>query len=266
MRSLVLVLAFPIVLTAAPALAQGLEPFRIYDRFSEGAIDPALWNDNERFREIRGGQLRLMQRSWGSVASDAGVTNINWNTNLANPQEVTALKARITVTAIKSTPCPSNPSVGDARARILGAFFNTGVPVPGSQLNDVIAQVRLIRPSNSADPDGVLQVQGVLSVCTSADCNLATTLGNVPLGTTTLGTPTTVQIQWDQPGKTFYFAREGLTPATVAYNLSDANPPGIALKQVATRVVAPNCMTGSRVGGLVDALFDNVSVNRSAAP
>jgi hypothetical protein len=265
MRSLVLAPA--LALTLAAASVQALEPLRAYDRFTDKTIDPARWTDNERIREIRAGQLRHMQRSWSSGLSDAGVTNINWNSNLPNPQAVTALRARITVTAVEANACASNASAGDSRARIIGSFFNTGAPVPGSQVNDVIAQVRVLRPTNSTDPAGVLQVRGLLSVCTSADCNLATTIGNVvDLGTTTVGTPTTVQIQWDQPGKTFYFARDGGPGGTVAYSESDATAPTLAFKQLSTRVIAPNCMSAPRVSGFVDALFDNVFVNQSAAP
>ena len=265
MRTLFLVLALHLGLAAAPA--QALEPFRIYDRFTDRTLDPARWPESERIRVIRGGQLQLMQRTYGLNSSDAGVLFSNWHNNLANPQAVTSIKARITVSALESGTCPSNPAVGDARARIIGGFFNTGVPVPGSQINDVIAQLRLIRTSTSADPPGVLRVQGLVSICTTADCNGATTLGNiVDLGTTTVGTPTTVQIQWDKPGKTFHFARDALTPGTVAYSESDASPPSVAFKQLSTRVIVPSCQSGPRVGNLVDALFDNVFVNQSAAP
>lgn len=211
--------------------------------------------------------MHLMQRTWGSATSDLLLTPTNWHSNLANPNAITALKARITVSALESNACPSNPSVGDARARIIGGFFNTGVPTPGSQLNDVIAQIRLLRASNSTDPAGLLQVRGVVSLCTSADCNSATTIGNVvDLGTVMVGTPTTVQLQWDQPGKTFYFSRDGGGSGTVAYAESDASWPSIAFKQVGTRVNVPSCQSAPRVSGLVDAVFDNVFVNQSAAP
>jgi hypothetical protein len=67
---------------------------------------------------------------------------------------------------------------------IIGGFFNVGVPTPGSQVGDAIAQVRLFRASSSADPAGLLRVQGLLSICSNADCSGATTVGNiVDLGT-----------------------------------------------------------------------------------
>jgi hypothetical protein len=265
MRPLLLALAFPALLAAAPV--QALEPYKIYDRFTDKTIDPVRWSDTEKIREIKGGAMRLMQRTYGLGGSDVGFTPTNWQTNLSNPQNITELKATITVTALEAIACPSNASVGDARARIIGGFFNTGTPTPGSQLNDAIAQVRIVRFSNSTDPAGLLHVSGVLSVCTSADCNNAVTVGNVvDLGTVTVGTPITVSLQWDKPGKTFYFSREGGTTGTVAYAESDASPPGFPFKQVSTRVNVPSCQSAPRVSSLVDAVFDNVFVNRSAAP
>ena len=266
MRTLLLALAFPVVLAAAPA--QALEPFKIYDRFTDKVLDPARWPDGERVREVKGGSQRLMQRTWGPSSADAGVGAVNWHTNLTNPNNITAIKATITVTSLESNACPSNPDPGDARARIVGSFFSSlPTPLPGSQVWDVIAQVRLIRASNSTDPAGLLRVQGLASVCTSADCSGAQTIGNiVDLGTVMVGTPTTVQMQWDKPGKTFYFAREGVGAGTVAYSEPDPSSPGVPFKQVSTRVVIPSCLSAPKVSGVVDALFDNVFVNRSAAP
>ena len=266
MRSILLALAFPVLLAAATP-AQALEPFRIYDRFTDRPIDPARWQDNEKIRVIKGGEMQLMQRTWGLGTSDSLLTPTNWSSNFQAPQNITAIKARVTVSALETTACPSNPAVGDARARLIGGFFNTGTPTPGSQLNDMIAQLRLVRLSNSTDPAGLLRVQGVVSLCTSADCNSATTIGNiVDLGTVMVGTPTTVQMQWDKPGKTFHFARDGATPGTVAYAESDANPPGVTFRQLSTRVNVPSCHSAPRVSAVVDALFDNVFVNQSAAP
>lgn len=266
MRSILLALAFPVMLAAA-APAQALEPFRIYDRFADRTIDPARWQDNERIRVIKGGEIQLMQRTWGLGGSDFGTLPMNWVASLANPQDITALKARITVNAFETNACPTNPAIGDARARIFGTFFNVRTPTPGSMVNDVIAQVRLYRTSNSTDPAGLMRVQGILSICTTADCISAATVGNfVDLGTAMVGTPVTVSMQWDKPGKTFYFGREGFPTGTVAYSESDASPPSFANRYLSARVTVPSCLSAPRVSATVDALFDNVFVNQSAAP
>jgi len=257
-------------LSICAPLAHAVEPFKIYDRFSERPLDPARWAEGERVREIRGaGVLRLMQRSYGLGGTDAGLQFQSWGSNLANPATVTALRARVNVTALETEACPSNPALSQARARIAGTFFNISTnPFPGSLLNDVLAQVRLTRLSNSPDPDGVLRVQGVVSVCTTADCNSAATVGLVDLGTVAVGTPTVVQMQWDQGGKTFFFGRDnGAFTGAVSYGtLPDTSPPGSPFKQLSTRVDLPNCSTAPPVGALVDVKFDNVQVNQTALP
>lgn len=252
-------------LTAGPARA--LEAFKTYDSFSSTQINPALWTSGERNLAIRGGVLNLMQRNWGGTAGDSGLSFSSFNESLANPAAVTALKAKITVSALEVSACASNPAVAQSRARIIGSFFNIGTPTPGSQVGDALAQVRLTRFSNSTDPAGTLRVQGLLSVCTNADCSGTNTLGVVELGTVTLGQSTVVQFQWDQPAKTFLFSRDGgASSGSVPYTQDDSTPPSQAFKQVSTRLDIPNCLSGPRVAGSVDAAFDNIAVNRSAAP
>jgi hypothetical protein len=235
----------------ASQASHALEPFKTFDNFATAPIDFARWGDPERIRVIKRGGLNLMQRSWGSNQSNSGATFINFNENLANPSVVTALKAKITVNALEVNACPMNTALGQSRARIIGSFFNTGTPVPGSQIGDALAQIRLTRFSNSADAAGVLHVQGILSICSSADCNATTTVGNiVDLGTVTVGQATTVQMQWDQPSKSFFFARSAGSP----------------FKQLSTRLDLPSCAQATPIAGSVDATFDNVAVNTSAAP
>ena len=256
-----------LVLSVSPA--QALEPFKVYDKFAERPLDPARWAEGERVREIRGaGVLRVMQRSYGLGGTDFGLQFQSWGSTLTNPSTVTALRARVNVTALETNACPSNPAFSQARARIAGTFFNIATPTPGSMLNDAFAQVKLVRFSNSGDPDGVLRVQGILSLCTTADCNSSATVGNVvDLGTVAVGTPTVVQLQWDKGGKTFYFSRDnGAFSGTVAYAFDDTSPPGNPFKQLSTRVDLPNCQSAAPVSALVDVKFDNVQVNQSTVP
>jgi hypothetical protein len=254
-------------LAAAAGAAHALEPMRNYDSFGTVPIDTTRWSETERVRQIERGALRLMQRSVGAAGSDAGITSINWNENVTDPAAVTAIKARVTVNAVEAASCAANASAGQSRARIIGGFFNVGAPTPGSQVGDVIAQIRVTRFSNSTDPAGTLRVQGIASICQNAECSSTTTIGNiVDLGTATLGQSLVVQIQWDQPAKTFLFGRDGVTGGSVAYTNDDSNPPGVPFKQLSTRLDLPNCQSAPRTIGSVDATFDNVGVNRSAAP
>jgi hypothetical protein len=261
-------LAFLAVTAALCSQAHALEPLKSYDRFSADTVDPTRWTAGERTLAIHRGALQLVQRTYGSTASDTGLGFVNWNENLADPSAVTELQAKITVNALEVNACPSNPAVAQTRARIAGSFFNIGTPTPGSQVNDVIAQVKLTRYSNSADAPGVLRVQGIASLCTNATCDAATTLGNVvELGTVAIGTSVVVTMQWDQGGKTFFFGRDnGAASGSTAYALSDASPPSLPFKQVSTRLDIPACHSSPQVSGYVDASFDNVMVNASAAP
>ncbi len=251
------------------ASAHGVEPFRPYDSFNSTPIDLTKWQESERVRQVRRGALNLMQRSWPGTGSDAGLTFSSWSETVTNPAAITALKTKVTVDGLEVSSCTANTVVGQSRARLIGSFFNVGTPTAGSQVGDVLAQVKLVRFSDSIDPPGTLRVQGVVSVCGSADCNSNnTTIGSVvDLGTLALGTATTVQLQWDQPGKTFWFSRDaGAFSGSVGYTASDASPPSVPFKQLSTRADLPNCASGPRVSALVDATFDNVQVNQSAAP
>jgi len=260
----------PLIAAALVAVcsAQAAEPFRTYDNFSTTPIDLGRWFNAENVRAIERGALRLMQRNYGLTSSDAGLSFSNWSESLTNAAAVTALKARITVNALEVASCPANASLGQSRARIAGAFFNTGTPTPGSELGDMFVQVRLTRFSNSTDPAGVLRVQGIAAVCTTADCNSTRLIGSiVDLGTVSLGQATTVSMQWDQPSKSFTFLRDnGAFSGVVSYTEDDTNPPGSAFKQLSTRMDLPNCASAARTVGSVDARFDNIAVNQSAAP
>ena len=259
--------ALAAMVLAAPS-AFALEPFKVYDTFSDPTISPARWADTERIRTIKGGALQLMQRSYGATNADSGFTFINWNENLPNPAAVTSMRAKIMVNALEVNACATNPGVAQSRARIIGSFFNIGTPTPGSQVGDVTAQVRLTRFSNSADPAGVLRVQAQVATCTNSDCSSVVVIGNiVDLGTVNVGQAATVQLQWDQPAKTFLFSRDGgAFSGSVGYADSDASAPGVPFKQLSTRLDLASCLSAPRVTGVVDASFDNVLVNASAAP
>jgi hypothetical protein len=267
MRSILVAAALFAELLASPA-ANAIEPYKLYDRFDEKPLDPSRWVDSEKIREIKGGGLHLMQRTWSDGFGDVGLFSVNWSNNFTNPASITQMRARVNVHALETNACSSNSSIADARARIIGGFFNVGVPTPGSQVGDMLAQIRFIRASNSPDPQGMLRVEGVVSVCTNSDCSFASTQGNVvSLGTVALGTAATVEMKWDKGGKTFSFSRDaGAFSGTVGYSQDDSNPPGNLFRQLSTRVNVPHCQSAARVPAVVDVRFDNVFVNQAALP
>lgn len=264
-------IAAALVITLAAASAQAVEPFQSYDTFRQGPIDASRWLDGERVRQIRNGELRLMQRSFGA-RSDVGTTFIGWNENMRDPASITGIKARMRVNALEVGSCATNPNLAaQSRARVIGTFFGVDfLPPPetaDSLMGDVTAQVRAVRNSASIDPPGVLRVQGFAAVCNTADCNSAIILFPLlDLGTLNIGDHTTVQLQWDQPSKTFLFSRDnGAFNGVVSYAFNDTRPPNVAFKELSTRMDIPNCAS-TPSSGVVDAVFDRVSITRPALP
>jgi hypothetical protein len=262
------------------AQAQSLEPFKSYDRFAEHSLlDPARWAEFEQVRQIKDDGLRLMQRTWPFTGSDTGSSAPSYSEHFVNPAAITAIKAKITVKAFEVSSCAANTTaVGDSRARIAGIFFNVGPtpPVPGSNIDDMHVQVRVIRQSNSNDAAGVLRVEGIVVHCMDPGCASGPIVGGsvVPLGNVSTGTPVTVEMQWDKANKQFLFSRDnGTFSGSVVYGsfpnpktglpYSDSWRPGVENKNLQARLTLPNCQSGPRVSGMIDAMFDNVSVNNS---
>ena len=249
--------------------AQALEPLANYDKFSTTPIDTSRWSSFERTRQIKGKALNHVQRDWGLTTSDSGGQSNNFVDNLANPSAVTQIKAKITVHDVAVTNCAANTGYNSSvLARVIGSFFNTGNPSSGSQTGDMLALVTVTRAANTTDAPGVLQVGGSAVVCQNSDCSLVSSVGSFTgLGTTTLGTPVTVRLEWDKLAKTFTAVREGGATAVVTYTQSDVAAPGNAFKQVSTRTNLASCTgAGNRTTGYIDASFDDVAVNKSAAP
>lgn len=250
-----------------------LEPFASYDSFENRRINMTRWVESEQIRTIRDGKLRLMQRNWGLTSTNFATTFYGFSENMTNPNAVTAIKARVRVNALEVGTCAANASsFSQSRARSIGSFFNMGdvfgPSTPGSLLNDVLGQVRVVRAVNSTDPAGVMLVQGFAAQCTTADCNAAGVLGSiVDLGKLELGQGATLELQWDKASKTFYFSRDrGAFAGSTTYTVADQGPSMSPFKQLSTRLDIAACKDRPRVTGMIDATFDKVSVNASAVP
>ncbi|HSI51148.1 MAG TPA: hypothetical protein VLA61_23030 [Ideonella sp.] len=257
-------------LAVAAGLACGhvaaLESMATYDNFGASPIDASKWSSYERTRRIKNGALQLAQRDWGLATSDAGTQANSYSEQLSNPAKVTQFKAVVTLNAIELTGCSANPGVGAVRARVAGSFFNTGNPTSGDYTGDVLAQVRVIRYSDSVDAAGLAHVEAVASVCRDSDCSSTTTIGGVQqLGTLAVGESATLAVEWDKATKTFNFWRD-ITVSSVSYTLNDSIAPAVNQKYVGLRTEVPNCLSGARASGFVDASFDNVQINKSAKP
>lgn len=254
-------------LAAAPA-AHALEALATYDKFSGTTINTDRWQQAEFTREVVDGKLHVAGRTVASKTTNSGSTFQSQGLSVAEPETVTALGATVTVNDIGVARCAANTDAGWVAARVSGSFFNVGTPTAGSLVGDVIAQARVMRTADSTDPDGTLKVTGLIVQCLTADCNGssgAKTLKSIDLGTVTVGTPVKLSVRWDAAQHKFYLRRDSNAAKSYAYTVSDRAAPGTPYKALQVRGSVENCKTGEHAGW-VDAVFDNATVNASAAP
>jgi hypothetical protein len=235
----------------------------LYDDFSGDGIDRSKWTETEAVRYIDDkGRLVLGRFLLGGTASDSGVTPETWSLNQVNAAPPKVWGADITVTDLYvSDTCATNTTPSRSAARLIASYFNVrpGGPLPNDRTGDVLAQIRAQRFSNSTDAPGVLQVSGIVSACTNADCSTTVAIGAVqPLGSVSLGSKLTAQISWDKAGNTFWFQRDQQAALPVAYTDADNVAPSVSFSNVNIRNEAANCLSGPRVKVGSAALFDNV--------
>ncbi|MBQ0941706.1 hypothetical protein KAK07_00010 [Ideonella sp. 4Y16] len=239
-----------------------------YDDFNVNTgLDRIKWNESEAARFVDNNKLTLGRFLYGNTASDTGLTMESWNTTIPIAAPIKGLRADVTVDNIwQSESCAANPAVGQSSARLIGSFFNIrpGGPVPGDRTGDVLAQIRARRTSNSVDAPGVMQVQGVLSQCTNADCSASAALPGasalvVQLGTVTPGTPMRLQFSWDKKANTFTYVRDGNITAQITYTENDGTAPAALFANMSMRNEIQNCTT-QRIKGGISGEFDNAYI------
>ena len=265
-------------LAAACGPAAAVEPWALYDDFTSTYLDPGRWpaTSQERRRTVEGNVARLMQRDLSRTDLDSGRTGYSFGNSIARGTAVKQMRSYVRVNAVDMAACSSpsaNTTPARVRARLVNTYFSTGNRVTGSNVGDVIAQLYLFRDSNSADPAGTLRVEGNVLICRDSTCADASTVGGTgPMGTAVLGQNVLLTLEWDRAAKLFRFSRDnGLTWFPVSYNtaalsLDDSAEPGNMFKSIGTRTDVPNCVGGPRASAFIDAQFDLVSVNKSAAP
>lgn len=253
---------------AALAPAQAAEAYASWDNFT-GAVElnPARWQSVDRILRVEGGALRFLQRDLGSQSNNTGSFNASWGTNLKNPHLITQMRAAVTVNNFGVTACTANPNGSVVQTRLVGTFFNAGPGLATSRTNDVGATLRLVRNSTSTDAPGLLRVQGTVFQCTTPECNGGEIgIGSVDLGTATIGETVVLKMEWEQAFKRFNFYRGTNPVMRVTYTADDSQVPFLALRAIGNRTSMANCLAGNRTDGFIDAKFDNVNVNASAAP
>lgn len=273
MRTLLLssCVVLSLCLTSLPVPA--LEPLVLYDDFSAKLIDPDKWFGGgggflceEAIRQTQGGRLRLLCRSYGKTDSDTGTSGCSLTLNFSKPAVVTAIAATIQVKKVQAAGCAiPGSAVADIRALLHGSFFNAGTPTPGSSVNDVRATLRLDRASSSTDPPNVLRVQARAFQCTNDTCSTSTSLGFKDLGPVTSGDIVKLRLQWHSDNNRFIFQRDVQPEVFLSYSVPDTAPPSNQFKYLGVLKDVPNCTATPRPVGFMDAFFDDVMVNQSAA-
>jgi hypothetical protein len=261
------------MIATAPAFA-ALETLVDYDQFVsvDGDIDRNLWGPSygpvEQIRLINtSGQLELGQRVLAKGSTNVGSVANTYGLNFYAPSAVKEISAIIKVIGAWISPCAANTDTGFTSARIAGSFFNDGGVTAGSQLNDIIAQVRLERLASSTAAEGTTDVVARVDKCTNADCSTTTQLyrGVLQAGLP-VNTAVRVYLRWDQAAKKFYFKKGSDAYLTYTYTVADTVAPSVAFKGLQNRTKIENCVateSWARNGGS-RAVFDGVMVNASA--
>ena len=274
----VMLFVVPIGVAAAQERpGNAVESLVLYDDFNATQIDPGKWfggefgvafpgTSTEAIRQIQDNRLRLVHRSYGQTDSDSGSTRNELVLMFHNSAAVTAIKATVQVTDAAATRCPGNPETTVAWAMIVGRFFGTAPSTAGGEVRDMAAFIGVIRRSDSTDPPDVLRVRSGVFHCANVVCTTGSMLHFRDLGPVKLGEMARLRVQWDRDNHRFIFQRNDDPKVLVRYTVPDSDPPGIQFKTLGALHLVPNCTATPRPVAFIEALFDDVMVNESAAP
>ena len=254
---------------ASPTWA--LEPFALYDDFETKPLDPAKWvgiqfgpHVLEAQRKPGKGQLKIQNRAYGATDSDTGSERNIVGLHFADGASVTAIEAIVEVKNFEATGCSTPGAEATlATARLSGDFFNTDNPTPGSALNNVFAFIQVNHLVNTT-PAGSLVVTALILQCTDENCFSTRDLGFTNLGLIGTRQPVKLRIEWDPDNDQFLFQRDDEPEVSLAYEVSDAAPPGRAVKGLQVSHFVSNCTVEPRPTAFIKAVFDDVFVNESA--
>jgi hypothetical protein len=86
------------------------------------------------------------------------------------------------------------------------------------------------------------------------------------LGPVKRGEIVRLRVQWDRDHHRFIFQRDDTPEVFAPYAVSDTAPPGNPVKWLDAMQFVPNCSATPRPMAFIEAWFDDVMVNESAAP
>jgi len=179
----------------------------------------------------------------------------------ASPEKVTAVSFTLAVNKDAASSCGGYLSYGWAGAGFFGRYFNPTDAHDGP-LGDIAASVSVDRLS--ADPPGSLSVDASIVRCgdKTPSCDTQISLSSQTLGYVQLGSNNTFSVAWDQANHQFIFQLNSDSPVPLTYAEADTFPPGLQDKSFWVAGNVPHCTTRPRPSAAIDALFDNLYVNR----
>jgi hypothetical protein len=130
----------------------------------------------------------------------------------------------------------------------------------------MVAFIGIIQVSGTTDLPEVFQVRLVVFYCANRLCTEGVQLHRRDLGPVTRGEIVRLRVQWDRDNHRLIFQRDDAPEVFAPYGVSDTDPPGIAVKMLTTILVVPRCTATPRPMAYIEAWFDDVMVNASAAP
>jgi hypothetical protein len=264
-----------VVLIGVPgSTAERLAP---YDDFNATHIAPDKWfggeyswavpsASTEAVRQIQDHRLRLMYRSYGPTDADRGSLRSGLVLMFRDPAAVTAIQAAVQVTDVATTGCPGTFENTVAWAMLGGRFFGSAASTPEGEVRDMKAFIQVIRWSGSNAPPDVFQARSVVFYCANRPCTAGSELHRRDLGPVKRGEVVRLRVQWDRDNHRFIFQRDEAPEVFAPYTVSDTAPPGIAVKQLEAMLSVPTCTATPRPMAFIEAWFDDVMVNESAAP
>jgi hypothetical protein len=276
---------FWVVLLAFTPCHGGAPPtgFTLYDNFGSKIIDPDKWvgqqteTDSshrvlrESVVEIDKNQLHLVARTWACkdcLNNDTGTQGGQSRLRaLGALSSATSMQATVQVKQLAVAGSDVNQNPAQARARLVGWFFNDGTSTgPGDQTGDVFAWIGLRRKSDSTDAAGVMTIVGVVARCEDSTCSDSSTTETQPLGTVKYGPKTTLALDWDDGNQRFIFkwlSGKNATTAEITYAQAGVSNAAQRVNtanrlDVWSTVPNDNGTTGERPMAFMEAYFDDI--------
>jgi len=252
--------------------------FVLYDHFETPRIEPDKWFGSETRRPhrvleasrfVKEGKLYLIAVGYGDTGSNAGRQTGSFGLGLKPSGSLTGLQAELTVTNVMAQTCAANAESTQARAQLVGFFFNDG---SGSQrqkgdlTGDVVAVLEKVADSR----DGNL-IRAIVLRCMSWTCSQGQTIKALLFKRKwTLSQPDVLRIEWERLDSQFVFSvnpgAEGEESRRIAYDpaLRPRPPSQRQLQRIRVRHHGANCQAGRRAA-LMTVAVDDVYV-RFPAP